>query len=132
MAFLIAADTIVQAERKRVDLSAWLCSHADEEVAIAAITVAELWRTAERAAGAHRVNRLAFLQKLLEVFEVVPYSEKIAIEHARLAVMLETTGQRVSMLDQILAATALESGATIVTLNTKRFAAIPGLMVVVP
>jgi tRNA(fMet)-specific endonuclease VapC len=101
-------------------------------VAIAAITVAELWRTAERAAGVHRVNRLAFLQKLLEVFEVVPYSEKIAIEHARLAVMLETTGQRVSMLDQILAATALESGATIVTLNTKRFAAIPGLMLVAP
>jgi tRNA(fMet)-specific endonuclease VapC len=132
MAFLIAADTIIQAERNRVNLNAWLTSHPDEEVAIAAITVAELWRTAERAAGVHRVNRLAFLQKLLEVFEVVPYSEKIAIEHARLAVMLETTGQRVSMLDQILAATALESGATIVTLNTKRFAAIPGLMLVAP
>jgi predicted nucleic acid-binding protein len=36
------------------------------------------------------------------------------------------------MLDQILAATALESGATIVTLNARRFAAISGLMVVVP
>jgi predicted nucleic acid-binding protein len=132
MAFLIAGDTLVQAERKTIDLDAWLRSHPDEEVGIAVITLTELWRTAERAPGPHRIKRLAFLQKLLEVFEVVPYSGNAAIEHARLSATLEATGQRVNVFDLILAATALESGATILTLNTRRFSAIPGVSVAAP
>jgi predicted nucleic acid-binding protein len=34
--------------------------------------------------------------------------------------------------DLILAATALESGAAVVTFNARRFAAIPGLTVITP
>ena len=40
MGFLIAADVLVQAERKRLDFDAWLRAHPDEEIRIAAITVA--------------------------------------------------------------------------------------------
>ena len=51
MAFLIDADVIIQAERKALDLDAWLRAHPDEEIKLAAITVAELWRSVERATG---------------------------------------------------------------------------------
>jgi predicted nucleic acid-binding protein len=132
VAFLIDADVIIQAERKALDLDAWLRAHANEEVKLAAITVAELWRSVERAAGVHRARRQKFVLRALSVFEVVPYTEKAAAEHARLWAEVETTGQRMSPHDLMLAATARESGAAIVTFNTRRFAAVPGLTVLKP
>ena len=132
MAFLIDADVIIQAERKALDLDAWLRAHPDDEIKLAAITVAELWRSVERATGMHRARRQKFLQKALLAFEIVPYTEMAAVQHARLWADLETTGQRVSPHDLILAATALECGAAVVTLNAKRFAGVPGLTVLKP
>ncbi len=132
MAFLIDADVIIQAERKALDLDAWLRSHPNEEIKLAAITVAELWRSVERAAGVHRARRQKFVLRALSVFEVVPYTEKAAAEHARLWAEVEATGQRMSPHDLMLAATARESGAAIVTFNTRRFAAVPGLTVLKP
>ena len=132
MAYLIDADVVIQAERKALDLDAWLRSHPDQEIKLAAITVAELWHSAERATGIHRAVRQKFLERALLAFEVVPYSERAAIEHARLWADIEATGQRMSPHDMILAATALASGTAIVTLNTKRFAAVRGLTVLKP
>jgi predicted nucleic acid-binding protein len=132
MAFLIDADVIIQAERRALDLDAWLRSQPNEEIKIAAITVAELWRSVERATGLHRTRRQKFLQQVLLTFEVVPYTEKAAVEHARLWADIEAAGQRVSMHDLILAATALDCGATVVTFNARRLAAIPELTVLTP
>jgi predicted nucleic acid-binding protein len=132
VAFLIDADVIIQAERKALDLDAWLRSHPNEEIKLAAITVAELWRSVERAAGVHRARRQKFVLRALSVFEVVPYTEKAAAEHARLWAEVEATGQRMNPHDLMLAATARESGAAIVTFNTRRFAAVPGLTVLKP
>ena len=132
MALLIDADVIIQAERKSLDLDAWLSSHPEEEIRLAAITVAELWRSVERATGMHRAQRQKFLQGALLAFEVVPYSESAALEHARLWADTEASGLKMSPHDLILAATALDCGAEIVTFNARRFAAIPGLNVITP
>jgi tRNA(fMet)-specific endonuclease VapC len=126
VAFLIASDVLIQSERKKLDLDVWLRSHAEDEIRIAAITVAELWRSAQRAAPPLSTRRQRFIERALEVFEVVSYTEKAAIEHARLWAAMEATRQRIGMHDLILAAMALESGATIVTFNARRFAAVPG------
>jgi tRNA(fMet)-specific endonuclease VapC len=132
VAFLIDADVVIQAERKAVDLIAWLRAHPDEEVKLAAITVAELRRSVERATGVHRAKRQRLLERTLQVFDVAPYSEKAAIEHARLWAHLESTNERMSPHDMILAATALDCGAAIVTFNPQRFAAVPGLTAMRP
>lgn len=132
MVFLICADVIIQAERKKLDLDAWLTAHPDDEIKMAAITVAELWRSAERAAAPHSTRRQKFLTRFLDVFEVASYTEKAAMEHARLSTVLESKGQRITTQDLILAATALECGATLVTFNTRHFAAVPGLTVIAP
>lgn len=129
MAFLIAADVIIQAERKKLDLDVWLRAHASDEIRIAAITVAELWRSAERASPQQRAARQRFLERMFEVVEVVPYGERAAIEHARLWAMLEATGQPIGMQDLILAATAIESGSSVLTTNARRFSGVPGLTV---
>jgi len=132
MAFLIDADVIIQAERKALDLDAWLRAHPDEEVRLAAITAAELWHSVERATGMHRVRRQKFLQQALQAFEIVPYTETAAVQHARIWAEMDSSGQRMSPHDLILAATALECGAAVVTLNTRRFAAVSGLTVITP
>jgi len=132
VALLVDADVIIQAERKAFDFDAWLRAHPDEEIKLAAITVAELWRSVERATGVHRARRQKYLQRVLTVFEIVPYTEKAAVEHARLWADADTAGQRISPHDLMLAATAREIGATIITSNTKRFAAVPGLTVLKP
>ena len=132
MAFLIDADVIIQAERRALDFEAWLRARPNEEIKLAAITVAELWRSVERATGVRRTKRQKYLQAVLTVFEVAPYTEKAAFEHARLWADVETAGQRMSPHDLMLAATARESGATIVTFNTRRFSAVPGLTVLKP
>jgi len=132
MAILIDADVIIQAERKALDLDAWLRSHPDEEIKLAAITVAELWRSVEHATGVHRARRQKFLLRALPVFDVVPYTQKAAAEHARLWADIDATGQRMNPHDLMLAAMARESGSVIVTFNTRRFAAVPGLTVMKP
>jgi predicted nucleic acid-binding protein len=132
MALLIDADVIIQAERKVLDLDAWLRAHPDEGIKMAAITVAELWRSVERAVGSHRASRQNFLQRALLAFDIVPYAEMTAVQHARLWADMEASGQRTNPHDLILAATALEYGAALVTCNAKRFAAVPGLTVLMP
>lgn len=132
MALLIDADVIIQSERKALDFDAWLRARAGEEIRLAAITVAELWRSVERATGVHRARRQKYLQAVLPVFEIVPYTEKAAAEHARLWADVEAAGQRMSPHDLMLAATARESGAAIVTFNSRRFSAVPGLTVLKP
>jgi tRNA(fMet)-specific endonuclease VapC len=132
MALLIDADVIIQVERKALDLDAWLRSQVDEEIKIAAITVAELWRSVESASGSHRTRRATFLNQVLLPFEVVPYTGRAAVEHARVWADLDSAGQRISPHDLILAATAIECGAAVVSFNARRFASVPGLTVVTP
>jgi tRNA(fMet)-specific endonuclease VapC len=132
MALLIDADVIIQAERKALDLDAWLRTQPEGEIKIAAITVAELWRSVERAGGAHRTLRATFLIRALLPFEVVPYTQKAAVEHARMWADIESAGQTISPHDLILAATAIDTGASIVTFNARRFVTVPGLTVLTP
>jgi len=132
MAILIDADIIIQAERGLFDLDGWLTSQSNEEVKLAAITVAELWHGVERATGAHRTKRHLFLQKVLATFTVVPYTDQTGFEHARLWAELESSGQTVGPHDLILAATAIQTGSDVATFNERHFSAVKGLKVIKP
>jgi tRNA(fMet)-specific endonuclease VapC len=132
MAILIDADVIVEAERGRFDIFGWLERQAEEEFLLAAITVAELWHGVERASAHHRPRREQFVDRILETFEVAPYTDSTARQHARLWEELEKRGATVGAHDLLLAATAKERGDTVATFNARRFAAIPGLLVVEP
>lgn len=132
MIFLIDADVMIQAERRAVDLIAWLRAHDEDEIKLAAITVAELWRSVERASGMQRAKRQKLLERTLQPFDVIAYTDRAAMEHAQLWTRVEATGQRMSPHDMILAATALDCGAAIVTFNPQRFAAVPGLTAIRP
>ena len=132
MEIILDADVIISGERGTFDLKRWLASHAEEQFAIAAITVAELWHGVERATGTHRHSRERFLQAVINVLPIIPYTEQTAYHHARLWAELEGAGNMIGPYDLVVGATALERDAELATFNRKHFAKVPRLKVIEP
>jgi tRNA(fMet)-specific endonuclease VapC len=132
MEMILDADVVIRGEKGTFDLQRWLMSQPNEPFAIAAITVAELWHGVERATGVRRTRRQEYLERLLEQLPVIPYTEATAYEHARIWAELEVAGKMAGYYDLIVAATALERGAGVVTFNTRHFSPIKGLVIVEP
>jgi len=132
MAIILDADVIIRGERGTFDLSNWVESRPEDQFEIAAITVAELWHGVEGATGTHKAKRARFLQTILELLPIIPYTEQTAFEHARIWAALESSGTMIGSYDLIVAATALERGSEVATFNRRHFVQIPGLRVIVP
>jgi tRNA(fMet)-specific endonuclease VapC len=132
MAIMLDADVLIRGEKGSFDLKNWLASQPNEQFEVAAITVAELWHGVERATTPHRQRRLQYLQAMLAVLPVVPYTEQSAYGHARIWAELEAAGKMVGYYDLIVAATALERGSQVATFNRRHFDSVPGLIVIEP
>ena len=132
MAIILDADVIIRGEKGTFDLKRWVASRTDQRFEIAAITVAQLWHGVECATGAHKSRRRQYLQSILNVLPVIPYTEQTAYEHARVWAELESAGKMIGFYDLIVAATALERGCDVATFNSKHFAQIHGLGVIEP
>jgi len=115
VAIILDTDVIIRGERGTFDLNRWLASQRDEEIQIAAITVAELWHGVERASGAYRVERQDYIRKILSLVKILPYTEATALEHARIWAALESSGKMIDFYDLIVAATALEHRSAVAT-----------------
>lgn len=105
-----------------------------DDIAIAAITVAEfrvgieLARTAEQAAIRSRV-----LAVILDVVTVLDYTERTAIEHARLLGHTRQSGTPRGAHDLIIAAHAAEHMRALFSLDAQaRFGDLPGVNVIEP
>jgi tRNA(fMet)-specific endonuclease VapC len=132
MALVVDADVIIAGEKERFELEKWLRLRSEEQFEVAAITVAELWHGVERATETHKSRREQFLKRVLGRVSVVPYTEEIAYEHARLWAQLEKHGKWIGYYDLIVAATALSRGCALATFNVRHFEQIQGLTVVKP
>lgn len=132
MAIILDADVIIRGEKRRFNLEQWLVEHADEEFQFAAITVAELWHGVARASGAHRATREAYVERLLEVLPIAPYTGRTAYVHAQIWAQLLAAGTMIGYYDLIVAASALEADSVVATFNSRHFSSVPGLEVVTP
>jgi|SRR2546426_494935 len=132
MAIILDADVIIHGEKGSFDLRTWLAKQPNEQFEMAAITVAELWHGVERATVPHRIRRLQYLEAILAVLPVQPYTEQTAYEHARIWAELEAAGKMAGYYDLIVAATALERGGQVATFNQRHYVSIVGLTVIVP
>jgi len=132
MAIILDADVIISGEKGVFDLEGWLESRAEDQFEVAAITVAELWHGVERASAAHRASRQTYLEALVAVLPVIPYTEQTAYLHARIWANLKTSGKSIGPYDLIVAATALERGSTLATFNKRHFSRVKGLQIVEP
>ena len=130
MGALIDSSILIDAERGSLDLDQLLSQSADIELAISAITAAELLHGVHRASKkSHKARREAFVERLLEIWPVLPFDLTAARMHARLWAELAAKGISIGAYDLLIAATALANGLALVTRDKRSFPKVPGLQV---
>lgn len=101
----------------------------EDDVAIAAVTVAELLVGVELADRSRRRSRERFVAKVLAAVPIEPYDADVARAHARLLAHVRGAGRARGAHDLIIAATALARMRTVVTVDVTGFADLPGVAV---
>lgn len=122
---ILDTNVLIDYERGGLDRAAL----DDDELAIAAITVAEyrtgieLAETAERAAARSRA-----LAAMVDALEVLEYTEATAAHHARLIAHVRRSGRSRGAHDLIIAAHAAQTGRVLLSRDAlARFADLPGV-----
>ncbi len=118
---------LIDAERSAVDLDDAVGD--DDEVAIAAITAAELRVGVLLSSGKKRAARIAFLEDVLAVIPVIDYDGAVAEVHAELLVHVRDMGRPRRAHDLIIAATAKAASGMVVIADDSAFADLPGVKV---
>ena len=100
----------------------------DDDVAIAAVTIAELRVGALLASGKRRETRLAYLDDVIETIPIVSYDLDVAEIHGQLLVAVRSQGRPRGAHDLIIAATAVAGDRVVVTSDQGAFADLPGVV----
>jgi tRNA(fMet)-specific endonuclease VapC len=100
-----------------------------DDVAIAAITVAELKVDVQMAKGRRREKRERFVEAVLEVVSIEPYDLNVAEAHAALLVHVRRTGTPRGAHDLIIAATARARERQVVSSDQAGFADLPDVSI---
>ena len=101
----------------------------DDDVAIAAVTLAVLRVGALLADARRRAQRTAFVDDVAAVMPVVTYDIGVAEDHAVLLAEVQRQGRPRGAHDLMIAATARRTGRTVVTSDVSAFADLPGIAV---
>lgn len=100
-----------------------------DDVAIAAITVAELRVGVQMAKGRRREKRERFVSAVLEAVSVELYDLEVAGAHADLLAHVRRSGKPRGAHDLIIAATARARDREVVSADRSGFAELPGVSV---
>ncbi len=98
----------------------------EDDVAVAAITVAEMLVGVELASDEYRPDRERFVEDVVAYLPVIPYDLAVATEHAKLLAAVKRMGRPRGAHDLVIAATALATSRTIVTADPAAFDDLPG------
>jgi tRNA(fMet)-specific endonuclease VapC len=127
---LLLLDTNFLIDAERTDSALEAVIDDDDDVAIAAVTLAELLVGVEMAdTKRRRVAREAFVNDVLEAVPVITYDEEIARVHAELLVAVRRAGRPRGAHDLIIAATARATARTVLTGDGSAFAELPGVTI---
>jgi len=99
----------------------------DDNVAVAAITIAELLAGVHLAQGKRRSARQRLASRVLDEIPVIPYDTAVASAHAGLLAEARRSGRPRGAHDLIIAATARATGRTVITAGTNAFTGLPGV-----
>lgn len=127
---ILDTSTLIAYERGTVDRA----SLDDDDLAIATVTVAELRTGIELADTAARAaERARVLAAITSAVTVLDYTERTAVEHARLIAHVRRAGEPRGGHDLIIAAHAAEHGRAVVSLDARaRFDDLPGVLTATP
>jgi tRNA(fMet)-specific endonuclease VapC len=100
-----------------------------DDVAIAAITVAELKVGVQLAKGSRRNRRERFVVAVLDAVSIEPYDLEVADAHAALLAHARQAGTPRGAHDLIIAATARARERQVVSSDRAGFAELPGVSI---
>lgn len=124
---LLDTTFLVDADRTKASLDE-LIDDADE-VAVAAITVAELMVGVLLADDAHQARRQQFVDEVKTTMPIVDYDATIAAAHAELLVAVRRQGRPRGAHDLLIAATAIATQREVVTGDHLAYDDLPGVIV---
>lgn len=124
---LLLLDTtfLIDHERAGADLDQAI--RDEDDVAVAAITIAELRVGALLADGRRSARRAAFVDAIAATIPVLPYDADTAEAHAELLVAVRAQGRPRGAHDLIIAATARAAGRTVISADAAAFDDLPGV-----
>lgn len=122
---MVLVDTSIIIDYIKKEEEAVLFLEGLDQIIVSAVTVAEVYQ------GARNKTELKYLEEALLAFAVLPLTEPITATSLELLKEF-TLSHRLTILDSLIAATALEHNFKLATLNTKHFQMIEGLKVVKP
>lgn len=126
MARLILDTTVlIDAERRGRRLDRLIAD--EDDVAIAAVTAAELLVGVELADDARRPRRASFVRSVLDTVPIEDYDVQVARVHATLLAHVRRTGRPRGAHDLVIAATAAARDRLVVSTDTTAFADLPGV-----
>ena len=125
MRYLLDTHAVVDVLRRRHGVAERLAAVSPDDVRASAMTVAELAFGALNSSDP--AKNQARTEALLAQITVSAFGARAAAEHARIRLALRAAP--IGPNDLVIAATALATGATLVTANTREFSRVPGLTV---
>jgi tRNA(fMet)-specific endonuclease VapC len=124
---LLDTTFLVDAERSVSGLDDVIAD--DDDVAIAAVTVAELRVGVLLADRRRQARRAAYVAEITSIVPVLDYDIVVAEAHAELLVEVRAQGRPRGAHDLIIAATAKASDRVIVSADKNAFGDLPGVVV---
>jgi tRNA(fMet)-specific endonuclease VapC len=124
---LLDTTFLVDAERAGDTLDDLIAD--DDDVAVAAITIAELRVGVELATRANRPGREQFVDTVIAAIPVIDYDLNVAEVHAKLLAAVRRRGRPRGAHDLIIAATARATGRVVLTADAAAFSNLPDVAV---
>ena len=125
--FVLDTNTVIDYFRGRGRVAERLLSVPPSEIGLPAIAAYEAWVGVLGSKNA--AQRQAQFEEFLATIEVLPFDAAMSRRAAEIRLALERRGESIGPLDTLIAATALETGATLVTRNVSEFGRVPELSV---
>jgi tRNA(fMet)-specific endonuclease VapC len=125
---LLDTTFLIDAERSNTDLDDLIGD--EDDVAIAAITLAELQAGVELSMGKTRQSRQDLRDAIVVAVPFVDYDLDVARAHAQLLAAVRRQGRPRGAHDLIIAATASSSGRCLLTADESAFVDLPGIVTI--
>lgn len=126
MSFLLDTCVVSEAMKPAPDLRvmAWLAAREESDLHVSVLTLGELTKGIERLPPGAQKSTLETWRRELEVRfagRLIGLDAETATLWGSLSALLEARGTRLSVIDGLIAATALRRGLTVVTRNVADF-----------
>jgi tRNA(fMet)-specific endonuclease VapC len=130
MGLIFDSSILIYLERNLQNIEKIISGREEEPYGISVITVSELLHGVHRAdSEKRRLEREAFVERVIELFPAYPFDLNAARIYARIWANLAKKGTAIGAHDLMIGATCISLGFSVVTSDVRDFERIPGLKI---